>query len=100
MKRFFRYFSYGALLGAIVASYLAPRAIGWYFQPPVEMGVNCRLAAEYAMNRLQWAHILGAGVGALIGIFLTIAFRKRPNLEPGMPAATFGGDDLPHDPKF
>ena len=58
-KKIFYGSCFFALLGALLSSYLGPKAIAWYFDPPVDIGVNCRSAVEWAMARLQLAQMAG-----------------------------------------
>lgn len=59
---------FGALLGAFLTSWLAPKVIAWYFDPPVNIGVNCRNATEWSMRKLQLAQSVGLGAGAILGL--------------------------------
>ena len=67
------------LLGGVLTSWLAPKAIAWYFDPPVNIGVNCREATEWSMKKLQLAQAFGMGVGAILGlgIWLSNSSRRR-----------------------
>jgi hypothetical protein len=66
-----------ALLGALLSSYIGPKVIAWYFDPPVNIGVNCRSAVEWSMARLQLTQLCGLVVGLIIGLAITI-HRTRP----------------------
>jgi hypothetical protein len=73
-------FGIGALLGAIFTSWFAPQIIAWYFEPPVEIGVNCRPAVEWAMKRLQYTQVVGLIGGAIVaGIICAIWMRRKSN---------------------
>ena len=63
---------FGGLLGAFVSSWVAPKAIAWYFVPPVDIGVNCGPTTEWSMQALQRAQLLGLVMG--IGLSLTLSF--------------------------
>ncbi|HLG20488.1 MAG TPA: hypothetical protein VI895_11830 [Bdellovibrionota bacterium] len=65
-----------ALFGGIASSVGAPRFISWWFEPPVEIGVNCRQATEWAMHHFQWAQMTGAAGGAVIGLTLVLVWRR------------------------
>jgi len=60
-----------ALLGVILASWLGPKGIAWYFDPPVDIGVNCRAATEWSMRRLLIFQSFGFGLGAIAGLLLS-----------------------------
>ena len=68
---------FGALLGCLLATWLAPKVIAWYFNPPAEMGFNCVVPIQWALKRFQIAQLVGAGLGALIALLLYFAIGKR-----------------------
>ncbi len=67
----------GALFGGGLSSWLAPKMIAWYFNPPVQFGVSCVESIQWALKRLQWAQVIGVAVGALAALVLYIAVRRR-----------------------
>lgn len=68
-----------ALLGAAFFSIFAPKSIAWYFEPPVETGINCRPAAEWAMNKLLLGQVVGVVAGMLLGGILIYVLMKKEN---------------------
>ena len=66
-----------ALLGAVLASWVAPKAISWYFDPPVNIGVNCREATVWSMHKLQVAQLVGLILGAIAGLVGAVAWVRR-----------------------
>lgn len=79
MRKVFWYSFIGAFFGGVIANWVSPKMIGWYFDPPVNIGVNCREATEWAMARLQWAQFFGMCGGVLLGLLVYRAFgRKNP----------------------
>ncbi len=76
-KSYLRWTLFGLLFGALLSSWLSPRMIGWYFEPPVNIGLNCRPATEWAMRKLQIAQLFGMGIGAVLTLFLRSLFRKK-----------------------
>ena len=59
----------GATLGAALTAWLAPGVITWYFNPPVETGgFSCTDPITWALKKLQWAQLLGFGVGGVLGL--------------------------------
>jgi hypothetical protein len=65
-----------AIAGVALASWLAPKGIAWYFDPPVDIGVNCRAATEWSMQRLLIFQGSGLGVGAAVGLTLSLLKKK------------------------
>jgi hypothetical protein len=77
-KRFLWFFLSGALLGTILSNWLGPRMVAWYFDPPVNIGVNCREATEWAMSRLQVIQFGGTlGFAVLALLAFSLLFRSR-----------------------
>ncbi len=66
MKRFLFVFVVGVLAGSLLSAYIAPHAIAWYFEPPVEIGVNCRPAVEWGLQKLQLAQLVSGIIGGVI----------------------------------
>lgn len=75
--------SVAALLGGSLSSYFGPKAIAWYFDPPVDIGVNCRQAVEWSMLRLQITQLVGLAAGFALGIAVMIWLtgRNGPDIE-------------------
>lgn len=63
----------GMLLGGAVTSWITPRFLAWYWDPPVDIGINCRRAVEWAMARLQFAQALGGIVGLVVGFLVWLS---------------------------
>lgn len=63
-----------SLLGSILANWLGPKALAWYFDPPVEMGFNCKPAVEWGMEKLQYLQLAGLVGGLVLGGLLALAF--------------------------
>ncbi len=82
--RVFKVFSVGAVMGAILATWIGPKIIPWYYEPGASMGVTCKPSVQGALFRLQWTQIIGVLVG---GIIAWIFFY-----------GIFGHKDEPRDP--
>jgi len=80
MKRFLIFVLCFASVGAVMTSWLAPKMIAWYFEPPVEIGVNCRPAVEWGLEKLQWFQTGGLLGGCLLGIIAWATFRPRKRI--------------------
>ena len=77
MKKYFLFSLAGAFIGGSISSIVSPRMIAWYFEPPVEIGVNCRSATEWAMEHLQWAQFGGMAAGAVLALIIHAVFFKN-----------------------
>lgn len=73
----FLWIGIGALLGALLASWLAPKGIAWYFDPPVDIGVNCKQATEWSMSRLLIAQFWGLVFGTIATLTALFFFRRK-----------------------
>jgi len=78
------------LVGCVLAAFVAPRFIVWYWNPPADMGFNCVKPIEWSLHRLQLAQLVGLGAGVLFGLFLFLAFRRRREALP--PASAHSED--------
>ena len=68
----------GAIIGAVLAAWLAPGMIAWYFNPPVEMGgFSCTVPIQWALKRLQWAQLWGVIVGGILGLVVYSVYQRR-----------------------
>ncbi|MDB5036487.1 MAG: hypothetical protein JWQ35_15 [Bacteriovoracaceae bacterium] len=78
MKKLIWFVVAGAFIGGFLSSMFSPRVIGWYFEPPVDIGINCRAATEWAMARFQWAQLGGTVIGVIAALLIyTWIFSKR-----------------------
>lgn len=66
-----------ALIGAVISSWVSPSAIAWYFDPPTDIGVNCRSAVEWALHKFQMAQVFGLAGGAILGLFVAIVLTTK-----------------------
>ncbi len=73
-----------ALLGALLSTWIAPKFITWYFDPPAQMGFNCVAPIEWALTRFKWAQTAGIVVGGFVGfsVFITWIRKKKPHVKP------------------
>jgi membrane associated rhomboid family serine protease len=74
-----------ALLFGILATWLGPKMIAYWYAPPVPSGAasafNCTDAVTWAMTKLVWTQIIGSLAGALIGIVIGILLSRRKPAE-------------------
>lgn len=70
----------GALLGAVLTTWLAPKVIVWYFEPPAQYGFNCRAPIEWSLHHFQVTQIVGIVLGGLIGLLLGFTILKRKEI--------------------
>jgi hypothetical protein len=82
IKRFSVLGSIGVVVGAILATWLGPKILGWYFEPPADIGINYRPAIDWAMRRLIWFQIAGIVLGFVGGIVLGFLTRKKEDPRP------------------
>jgi hypothetical protein len=69
----------GALVGIAVASLVVPPALAWYTEPgglpkgaQVQALVQIPEVIRYTTSKLLWGQMVGAGIGAVIGLALGI----------------------------
>jgi hypothetical protein len=85
----------GALLGAVVGSWIAPRFIAWYNTPGLEGGSkmcphSCAdLARDVTEKFIAW-QVWGMIVGAVVVTVLGLLIRKAVSGNPTKPTALQG----------
>jgi hypothetical protein len=75
----------GAIVGAIAASFIVPPMISWYTAPgglpqgaSIPALVQIPEVIRYATTRLLWGQGIGAAIGAVAGLVLSVMFGRRP----------------------
>ena len=83
----------GALLGGIIAGYMAPKYLEWNTTSPYATTTQCDLPAvvrQVAADILKSQTIgalSGAGAGLVLGLVLGVRSRKRKATPPATPGA-------------
>jgi len=86
MKTTLTLMSLGAIIGAVIASFVVPPALTWYTSPgglpngaQVQAVVQIPEVIRYATTHLIRGQLIGAGIGAALGLLLSIVlgFRGR-----------------------
>ena len=75
-----------ALIFGLLATWLGPKMIAYWYTPPVPAGAfNCTDAVQWAMNKLVVTQIIGTFIGVVVGIVLGILMGPKsapPRVEP------------------
>ena len=81
-----------ALLFGLLATWLGPKMISYWYTPPVPAGAasafNCTDAVNWAMNKLVLTQLIGSLIGIVVGLVLGILMRGKPVPPPAAPPAT------------
>ncbi|HYZ87717.1 MAG TPA: hypothetical protein VE620_00330 [Myxococcales bacterium] len=73
----------GALIGIILATWLGPRVLTWWFTPPAGvMLTNASEAVRWGMDRLVHAQIISLLVGAALGLVVGLLLRPKAATPP------------------
>ena len=74
----------GAILGAIIASFIVPPMLSWYTSPgglpqgaQIQAVVQIPEVIRYATSKLMLWQSISAGLGAALGLVLGILTRKK-----------------------
>ena len=77
----------GAIIGAVIASYVVPPALAWYTAPgglpegaQIQAIVQIPEVIRYSTGRLIRGQLIGGAIGATVGLIVGIALgvRSRP----------------------
>ena len=77
----------GAIIGAVIASYVVPPALAWYTAPgglpegaQIQAIVQIPEVIRYSTGRLIRGQLIGGAIGATVGLIVGIALgvRGRP----------------------
>ena len=86
MKRTAIFALFCALLFGILASWLGPKMITYWYAPPVPSGAasafNCTDAVMWAMDKLVWTQIVGSAVGAIFGLVVGVLLGRGKATSP------------------
>src|SRR2546428_11949381 len=70
-----------ALIFGLLATWLGPKMIAYWYTPPVPAGgasaFNWTAAVQWAMNKLVVTHVIGNFLGVVDGILLGILIRPK-----------------------
>jgi hypothetical protein len=81
----------GAIVGAVIASYVVPPALAWYSAPgglpegaQIQAIVQIPEVIRYSTGRLIRGQLIGGAIGATVGLIVGIALgvRSRPKITP------------------
>jgi ABC-type phosphate/phosphonate transport system permease subunit len=81
-----------ALIFGLLATWLGPKMISYWYTPPVPSGAasafNCTDAVNWAMNKLVVTQLVGTLIGVVVGLALGVVMRRKPVPPPAIPPAT------------
>jgi uncharacterized membrane protein YeaQ/YmgE (transglycosylase-associated protein family) len=81
-----------ALIFGLLATWLGPKMISYWYTPPVPAGAasafNCTDAVNWAMNKLVLTQLVGSVIGFLVGMVVGIVMRGKPVPPPAPPPTT------------
>ena len=80
----------GAMAGIVVASFIVPPMLSWYTEPgglpkgaQMQAVVQIPEVVRYVTSRLLWGQGVGACIGAVLGLVVSITSRpKKPAAAP------------------
>ena len=79
------YMLVGALVGAVIASFVVPPVLTWYNEPgainagkQVETLCNIPELIHYTASRLLRGQLIGAFIGAVVGLVAALMRSRRP----------------------
>jgi hypothetical protein len=74
----------GTLVGVAVASFVVPPMLSWYTSPgglpqgaQIQAVVQIPEVIRYATSKLLWGQTIGGGIGAVIGLLVSLLLRRK-----------------------
>jgi hypothetical protein len=72
----------GTLVGVAVASFVVPPMLSWYtssggLPQGAQAVVQIPEVIRYATSKLLWGQTIGGGIGAVIGLLVSLLLRRR-----------------------
>ena len=81
-----------ALIFGLLATWLGPKMIAYWYAPPVPAGAaaafNCTDAVQWAMGKLVVTQLVGTLIGLAVGVVLGVMMRPKGPPPPSTPPAT------------
>src|ERR1700704_2923148 len=81
-----------ALIFGLLATWLGPKMISYWYSPPVAAGAaaafNCTEAVNWAMNKLVITQLIGSVIGLLVGRCVGIVMGRKPAPPHASPPTT------------
>jgi hypothetical protein len=78
-----------AIIFGLLATWLGPKMISYWYTPPVPSGAasafNCTDAVNWAMNKLVLTQLIGTLIGIVVGLVLGVMMRPRRAPPPVAP---------------
>ena len=78
-----------AIVFGILATWLGPKMISYYYAPPVTNSLSsaCNESISWAMNKLVLTQLVGTASGLVIGLVIGILMRKKTPAVSATPPA-------------
>ena len=85
-KRILAFLMAGAILGVVVASFIAAQYLPWYNAPSMGQALcNCEDATRQTVSAVYRNQLIGLAVGAVIGGVLGIVLGRTKGPPPALP---------------
>jgi len=84
MARVLGWMCAGALIAVILATWLAPSFLIWWFTPPtgLSMTFDAPKAIQWGMSRMVRAQVTALVLGAVLGLVVAIFLRRKSATPP------------------
>jgi|GEM_PF-1149125 len=67
----------GGLLALVLSTIFLPKAMVWYFEPPVNPGCSCAASIERAFDLFRGIQLASLFIGAIFGFLLALRWTKK-----------------------
>ena len=83
----------GAFVGVVAASFIVPPMLSWYTAPgglpqgaQIQAVVQIPEVVRYVTTRLLWGQAVGGGIGAVLGLIISLTLGRPRAGTPRAPA--------------
>jgi hypothetical protein len=85
MRRYGIFSLLSALVLLLLVTWLGPKYLVWWFQPPVPQPISCNEAVAWGMRKLVETQIYGLLLGIVGGALLAFFTRKKTTAQATLP---------------
>ena len=88
MRRYGIFAVVTAAVMLILTTWLAPKTLSWWFQPPIPVPISCNDAVIWGTSKLVEAQLYSLLIGLVGGAAIAFGTRKKTTAQATLPPGT------------